>query len=59
MDLNNVFGLILGPDLKNRAAHLHQEFPGVTPPPPQKGSTKAGLRLPRVSARFEFRFESL
>ena len=25
---------MLGQDLKNRAAHLHQEFPGVTPPPP-------------------------
>ena len=25
------FGLILGQDLKNRAAHPHQEFPGVPP----------------------------
>ena len=27
------FGLKTGQDLKNRAAHPHQEFPGVPPPP--------------------------
>ena len=27
------FGLKSGRDLKNQAAHPHQEFPGVTPPP--------------------------
>ena len=45
MDLNNVFGLILGPDLKNRAAHLHQEFPGVTPPPPPKGFDQSWVKI--------------
>ena len=28
------FGLKSGQDLRNRAAHPHQEFPGVPPPPP-------------------------
>ena len=28
------FGLKLGQDLENRAAHHHQEIPGVTPSPP-------------------------
>ena len=28
------FGLKSGQDLKKRAAHLHQEFPGVPPTPP-------------------------
>ena len=28
---NYIFGLKSGQDLKNRAAHLHQEFPGVPP----------------------------
>ena len=27
------FGLKSGQDLENRAAHSHQEFPGVPPPP--------------------------
>ena len=27
------FGLKSGKDLKNRAAHPHEEFSGVTPPP--------------------------
>ena len=32
---NDIFvGLKSGQDLKNRAAHPHQEFPGVPPPPP-------------------------
>ena len=26
------FGLKSGQDMKNRAAHRHQEFPGVPPP---------------------------
>ena len=31
---NDIFvGLKSGQDLKNRATHLHQEFPGVPPPP--------------------------
>ena len=29
-----LFGLISGQDLKNQAAHSHQEFPGIPPPPP-------------------------
>ena len=28
------FGLKYGRDLENRAAHPHQEFPEVPPPPP-------------------------
>ena len=28
---NNSFGLKSGQDLENRAAHPHQEFPGVHP----------------------------
>ena len=28
------FGLKSGQDLKNRAAHSHEEFPEVYPPPP-------------------------
>ena len=31
------FGLKSGQDLENRAAHPHQEFPGVPPPPGTKG----------------------
>ena len=27
------FGLKSGQDLENRAAHPHQEFPGISPPP--------------------------
>ena len=33
------FGLKLGQDLENRAAHHHQEIPGVTPPPPPREQT--------------------
>ena len=29
------FGLKLGQDLKNRAAHPYREFRGVPPPPPR------------------------
>ena len=39
---NYIFGLKMGrQDLRNRAAHPHQEFPGVIPH--AKGSTKAVL----------------
>ena len=31
------FGLKSSQDLKNLAAHPHQEFPGVLPPPPSRG----------------------
>ena len=34
------FGLKSGQDLKNRAAHRHQEFPGVPPPPPRARKDK-------------------
>ena len=32
------FGLKLGQDLGNRAAHPYQKFRGVPPPPPPRGS---------------------
>ena len=37
------FGLKSGQDLKNRAAHHHQEFPGVPPPPPNRARTLVSL----------------
>ena len=36
------FGLKSGQDLKNRAAHPHQEFLGVPPPPGHKHKKKLG-----------------
>ena len=44
------FGLKLGQDLKNQAAHPHQEFPGVSPTPracshEQKPQKKVTLQL--------------
>ena len=44
----HLFGLKSGQDLENRAAHLHNEFPGVPPLPPgilAKFSGLSGLRL--------------
>ena len=33
---NDIFGSeIMGQDFENGAAHPHQEFPGVPPPPPR------------------------
>ena len=29
-----LFGIKSGQDLKKRAAHPHEEFPGLAPPPP-------------------------
>ena len=37
-----VFGLELGQDLENRAAHPHQEFPEVPPPPLREESMSKG-----------------
>ena len=36
-------------DLKNRAAHPHQEFPGVPPPPPLP-RTKKYVNAPRYQS---------
>ena len=36
------FGLKYGQDLENRAAHPHQEFPGVSPPPGLKVANRLG-----------------
>ena len=40
---NDIFGLKYGQDLENRAAHPHQEFPGVPLPPPG-GETRLKVR---------------
>ena len=39
-----------GQDLKSRAAHHHQEFPGVPPPPPS-GASATKLSFGRHEAR--------
>ena len=40
------FGQKSGQDLKNRAAHPHQEFPEVLPPPPLPGVDSSLPPLP-------------
>ena len=40
-----------GQDLKSRAAHHHQAFPGVPPPPPHPGHLQRNFRL--VDTRHE------
>ena len=47
------FGLKLGQDLGNRAAHPYQEFRGVTPPPPPPGPAyNQNWKLFNCSRRF-------
>ena len=43
------FCLEQGQDLENRAAHLHQEFPGVPTPPPPPSERKVWARVLRES----------
>ena len=53
------FGLKSGQDLENRAAHSHQEFPGVPPPPlpaprannESHGDAKSGTNFNLFSSR--------
>ena len=42
---NNILCLKQGQDLENQAAHRHQEFPGVPPPPPGKSMEILKIRL--------------
>ena len=47
------FGLKLGQDMENRAAHPHKEFPGVPLPPPTPGTRQQGNNDPS-DVHFQF-----
>ena len=39
-----LFGIKSGQDLKKRAAHPHQEFPGLALPPPPRDSRQLSIK---------------
>ena len=49
------FGLKSGQDLENRAAHPHQEFPGVPPPPGLSGKAVIYFLHARFGILFKVR----